>query len=676
MWEQSRCADPASLAEELDTLIVEAFALRPTDESVPSPATIEALQHLTRALAVQNEIVFEFPEYDLTRSMTAEEAQHVIERLGEIQTRLDNCDRIRELFLEWLEDLLAWIVQHLLPQSAYAEGGGMMVPLYAQANEKPSHAVTQLILAFIKHMLPETPDRVGALAFSATRRRIWENILDVSELTPEQFEKTPHRVVAPTATELAPDRMISAYLGGTPLEELLHTPMPFAIPDSVRNEHFLMIARTGSGKTQFIQRDILDNLHRPDPPGMVVIDSQNQMIPKLERLKVARDRIVIIDPFDSSPPALNMFIPSSRDISDPNLKEAIEANTLQQFAWIFSALDQELTGRQTTLFTFTTRILFSMQSNMQTLLEFMRIEKPAELRASKFWPRIEQSDEQTRYFFENRFCTGDYNKTKGGLADRLLGLLKVPAFNRMFMAPANKLDLYTALAERKLILFNTHKRRLGDDASAILGRYAISLYIRAAFERELDRSPPPAFLYIDEASEYFGKKDSSDVLFTQLRKYNCGSFIAFQDLSQLGEQKHTLISNTTTKLSGGLSAADAGTLAPDMQASKEELLSIRKIPNAFEMMCFVNNLTPRAIKLQFEYGAVEHAPQLDDAAHAQLRETNRQRLSVPLLDAPKPTTSPEPMTSESVKPQTVATEKATPPPEPDTSDIKPGKRPW
>ncbi|MGC5209827.1 hypothetical protein, partial [Escherichia coli] len=69
---------------------------------------------------------------------------------------------------------------------------------------------------------------------------------------------------------------------------------------------------------------------------------------------------------------------------------------------------------------------------MQTLLEFMRIEKPAELRASKFWPRIEQSDEQTRYFFENRFCTGDYNKTKGGLADRLLGLLKVPAFNRMF----------------------------------------------------------------------------------------------------------------------------------------------------------------------------------------------------------------------------------------------------
>src|SRR5436190_3559648 len=156
-----------------------------------------------------------------------------------------------------------------------------------------------------------------------------------------------------------------------------------------------------------------------------------------------------------------------------------------------------------------------------------QIEKATDLKASKFWPYIEKADEQTRYFFDNRFCVNDYNRTKGGVADRLLGVLRVPAFNRMFMAPDNRLDLYTELAQRKLIVFNTHKSRLGNDACAILGRYAISLYIRAAFERELDRDPPPAFLYVDEASEYFGKKDSSDTLFTQLRKYNCGTFVAF-----------------------------------------------------------------------------------------------------------------------------------------------------
>jgi hypothetical protein len=75
-----------------------------------------------------------------------------------------------------------------------------------------------------------------------------------------------------------------------------------------------------------------------------------------------------------------------------------------------------------------------------------------------------------RYFFESRFCTADYNRTKGGVADRLLGVLRVPAFNRMFMAPANRLDLYSELARGKLVVFNTHKSRLGNDASAVLGR--------------------------------------------------------------------------------------------------------------------------------------------------------------------------------------------------------------
>lgn len=269
-----------------------------------------------------------------------------------------------------------------------------------------------------------------------------------------------------------------------------------------------------------------------------------------------------------------------------------------------------------------------MKANMQTLLDFMRIEKPKELHESKFWPYIAQSDEQTRFFFETRFCTSDYNKTKGGVADRLLGVLRVPSFNRMFMAPANNLDLYSLLAARKLVVFNTHKSRLGNDASAILGRYAIALYIRAAFERELDINPPPAFLYIDEASEYFGKKDSSDTLFTQLRKYNCGTFVAFQDLSQLGEQHHTLVANTTTKLTGGLTVADARRLAPDMRTSETELMDIRKHANAFEMMCYVGNVTSRAVKLTFEYGAAENAPKLTADEHAALRERNRRLLSV------------------------------------------------
>jgi hypothetical protein len=279
---------------------------------------------------------------------------------------------------------------------------------------------------------------------------------------------------------------------------------------------------------------------------------------------------------------------------------------------------------------------------MQTLLDLLGIDRLPDLKRSLFWPAIEAADPQTRFFFEHRFCTADYNRTKAGVADRLLGVLRIPAFNRMFMAPGNRLDLYTALEERKLVVFNTHKNKLGDDASAILGRYAISLYVRAAFERERDQDPPPAILYVDEAAEYFGKKDSSDVLFTQLRKYNCGSFVAFQDLSQLGEQQHTLLANTRTKITGALTHTDARRLAPDMRTSEAELMGLRKRRGSFEMMAYIGTITPQAVRLAFDWGAVENAPQLSEAEHEALRQRNRERLAVraPAAPASGPTEPP------------------------------------
>ena len=377
------------------------------------------------------------------------------------------------------------------------------------------------------------------------------------------------------------------------------------------------------------------------------------------------------------PPALNMFIAPKRNY-DANLKEAIENETLQQFAWIFSALDQELTGRMTTLFTFTARLLLAMapHSNMMTLLEFLRIEKPQQLKTSAFWPFVAASDEQSRYFFDERFCTADYNKTKAGVADRLLGVMRVPAFNRMFMANDNRLDRYRESAQRKLIVFNTQKRKLGPDASAVLGRYAIALYIRSAFEREADHAPPPAFLYIDEASEYFGKRDSSDTLFTQLRKYNCGSFVAFQDVSQIQQQTATRVANTTTKFAARISPADARVLAPAMRTSAEHLLGINKQPHSFQMACHIKD-TPRALTMTFPYGAVEHAPQLTETEYQELRKNNRRHLGV-LAIAPSADDVAGPAQHTATipdRPRPVATDPAPPPTAAIDASVSPTEQP-
>ena len=67
---------------------------------------------------------------------------------------------------------------------------------------------------------------------------------------------------------------------------------------------------TGAGKTQYIQNDIYSLLQRDDPPGMVIIDSQGQMLSKLEQLAIfderLKDRLIIIDP---DPKKIQMGMP-------------------------------------------------------------------------------------------------------------------------------------------------------------------------------------------------------------------------------------------------------------------------------------------------------------------------------------------------------------------------------
>src|ERR1019366_10333911 len=88
--------------------------------------------------------------------------------------------------------------------------------------------------------------------------------------------------------------------------------LPFAIPEAARFEHTHIVAGSGHGKTQTLQHLILSDLATPDPPAMVIIDSQGDMIGKISRLTLfdgaLADRLVIIDPRDiEHPPALNMF---------------------------------------------------------------------------------------------------------------------------------------------------------------------------------------------------------------------------------------------------------------------------------------------------------------------------------------------------------------------------------
>lgn len=483
----------------------------------------------------------------------------------------------------------------------------------------PAHSVMSLVSPFFKD---ETTD-LGL--FAKLRRQLETNAQEVSG----NSSVTAEKVILPADFEGTPRDLAFAYLHDSPLEELFGAPIPFSFTDEQRFEHMHIVGGSGHGKTQLLQHLILRDLMRPNPPALIVIDSQGEMLRKIRELKLfagdMADRLVIIDP-ELYSPALNMFdIANARTAHYSALhREQIQAGIIELYNYIFASIAAEMTSRQSTAFAFVARLMLTVPgATMHTLRELM--EDPAQtIEQSPFARYIEKLDNTSRAYFQNQFFTRKYTDLRQQIARRLYGVLSVPAFDRMFSAPENKLDMFEAMQSGKVVLVNTSKSLLKSDASALFGRYMIALVIRAVYERVATADRHPAFLIVDEASEYFD--DNIQMLLEQARKFGVGLVLAHQHLDQLSMGLRSAISaNSSIKLAGGVNDRDARLLAPDMRTSAEFITSMHKSARSTQFACYVRNYTTNALQLEIPFGSLESAGRMSRSEQATFLAENERR---------------------------------------------------
>jgi hypothetical protein len=297
---------------------------------------------------------------------------------------------------------------------------------------------------------------------------------------------------------------------------------------------------------------------------------------------------------------------------------------VELYNYIFASIAAEMTSRQSTAFAFVSRLMLSIPgATIHTLRELME-DSALSIAESPFRDAVEKLEPTARAYFQNQFFTKRYADLRQQIARRLYGVLSVPAFDRMFSAKHNSLDMFEAMQSGKVILVNTSKALLKSDASALFGRYMIALVIRAVYERVAATNRRPAFLIVDEASEYFD--DNIQMLLEQARKFNVGLVLAHQHLDQLSTSLRSAIAaNTGIKLAGGVNERDARALAPDMRTSAEFITAMTKHAHSTEFACHVRNVTGRALRLEVPFGVLESAPQMSKRASASLLSRNRKR---------------------------------------------------
>lgn len=520
----------------------------------------------------------------------------------------------------------------VLPESCFTpwdteRGDALGVPL-VELLEQPAEWVERFVL------LSTTDETLRLDLFDKLRQQLMRNMVVASGFAPDT---DPHevssRLVIPTRLRgKSPSELVSEYLEFTPFAELFELPVPFHVPPEMRFEHCHIIGGTGHGKTQLLQRLIHDDLVAAveDGRSVVVIDSQGDLINKLLRLELfspdaensLADRLVLIDPSDIEfPAALNLFdahLDRTESYSALD-RERVLNGVVELYETFFGAmLGAELTQKQGVIFRYLARLMITIPgATIHTLMQIMEDGAP-------FKPYMGKLQGSARHFFATEFFAPSFAATKKQILRRLWGVLSTPAFERMFVQRENKLDLYAAMNEGKIILVSTAKDLLKQDGSALLGRFFIAMIAQAALERSVipAEKRTPTFVYVDEAQEYFG--DDVETILNQARKYRVGLTLAHQTLDQLSPRLRSVLhANTSLKFAGGVSAKDARAFADELHTTSDFIEGMRRKRDRTEFAAWLKNMTPSAVRLTTPLGYLEREPTSTDEAYERLLGANR-----------------------------------------------------
>ena len=402
--------------------------------------------------------------------------------------------------------------------------------------------------------------------------------------------------------------MVRAYLADTPFFDLFAVAIPFSIPLQSYKEHGFLFAKSGHGKSQTM-RALLTSLF-PEDCALFIIDGNGALIENLDRVKSIKDRLVILDPDET--PALNFF----------KLNVSPEKR-MELYFYLFRAIDQSLTPRMATMVSNLVELMQHIPgSNLTTL------RKVCETSAKDFpyLDVLDQLPETPRDYFRYRFLSKDQlaNQTKDQIADRLHRVATFRKFMAMFDAPDNTFDAYRLMQEKKIVIVNTDRNKLGDDGSTILGRYILAQCLAAAWQRPKDERHL-ALIVVDEAKTYLD--DQSKKILSDARAFGVGLLLASQFPDQLDEGVlKEVVNNTTVKFAGPASHSVVSGLNRDMRTTPDFIMTMKKKDFAYaEWACYVDNLTPSAIKLTVPFGAIEKLPRMSDAEWRDMRARNKER---------------------------------------------------
>jgi len=397
-----------------------------------------------------------------------------------------------------------------------------------------------------------------------------------------------------------PEELIRLYLRHTPFYQLLYTQVPFVIPRKTFASHGIILAPPNHGKTQLLGALIAQSLK--EETGIFVLDPHGDLF-NILRTRVAPNRCIILDP-DTNPPPLNFL----------DFGTSTEAQTLQTFSYLMSALVGGLSPKQQNIVPYLLKLLRKVDNPSIETLAHIVGDKSKSVDKSPYSAAIRELDKTDQLFFDTVWFSG-MAETKEALNWRLLGALSSETFRQMFSARYNSFNPDAAIRDRKVVLVKGGRNSLGDFGMEVFLQFIITQYFAAGLRRASIPSEKRhlCIMFVDEAHTVLKSKTINDIL-VELRKFQCAFVAATQVWHQVGEEvKAAVLGATAIRAVGPVSHSDAVVLSREMGlgTTPEFIRSMKAQERSHADWAFyVSGMTDRAVKVRVPYGVLESLPQV------------------------------------------------------------------
>lgn len=347
---------------------------------------------------------------------------------------------------------------------------------------------------------------------------------------------------------------------------------PVYILDDDRRRHIYIIGQTGTGKSELLKDLIMQDIKAGK--GVCYMDPHGDPIEEILRMippERAED-VIYFDPSDTERPI------------GLNLLQALDEQQMHFVATaiinlMYKLYDPYKTGIIGPRFEHNVRnaMLTAYEVEGATIVEVFRILSDPSF-VQELIPKIK--DPMVRRYWTDQIAqTADFHKSE--ILDYVLskfGRFVTNKLIRNIVGQSNStLDLRKIMDEKKILLVNLSKGKLGEENSSFLGLLLVPRILMAA----LSRADIPIeqrqdfYFYVDEFQN-FATPDFAQIM-SEARKFRLNLCVANQFIGQVEEEvKNAIFGNVGTIISFRVGVADAGYMAKIYQPvfDEDDLLNI------------------------------------------------------------------------------------------------------